>query len=108
MSKHKTITTVILRDEISLTAIEVCEQCELSEQALIELLEHGILSDMLFPSIKTMRFNGEHVARLQSASRLQQDLNLNTPGAVLALELFDELEALRQEIQILKRHLHQE
>jgi hypothetical protein len=31
---------------------------------------------------------------------------VNIPGAVLALELLDELEQIRDELQILKRHVH--
>jgi len=41
------------------------------------------------------RFPGMQLRRARVAVRLQRDLGVNTAGAALALQLLDEIEALR-------------
>ena len=101
---NKMISAIVLDESTSLTFIEVCEQYNLSERILRQMIEHGLFEEIL-PRIKTTRFDAIKLARVHTASRLRQDLGVNVPGVVLALELLDELEKLRQEIQILQRHI---
>ncbi|MBP1152859.1 hypothetical protein JOD69_004728 [Methylocaldum sp. RMAD-M] len=42
------------------------------------------------------QFNTAALRRLQTALHLQRDLGVNLPGAALALDLLEELEALRR------------
>lgn len=44
------------------------------------------------------RFDGYALRRLRTAVRLARDLELNPPGVALALELLDEIAALRAEL----------
>jgi chaperone modulatory protein CbpM len=95
-------------DEVTFTFIEVCEQINLPERELCELLEYGLFPEDLIPKrIKSTRFSVQKLQRLRSASRLHHDLGVNASGIVLALELLDELEQLRQEVSILQRHLQE-
>jgi len=41
--------------------------------------------------------------RVQTTLRLQRDLEVNLAGAVLALELLDEIKQLRQQVAFLQR-----
>lgn len=99
----KTITTGILMDENNaISFIEVCEKYDISEALLEELIEHGLFTESEL-QIKKILFDAKKQIRIQSASRLHQDLGINTPGVVLALELLDEIETIRRELAILKR-----
>ena len=87
--------------EYTLTFIELCEQCQIPPEALSALLAHGLLET----SVEETQFDVAMIHRIQSAARLQRDLQLNTQGAVLALELMDKIEALREELRMLRRFL---
>ena len=94
--------------EHSLTTIsfsEVCQQYGISEQILFEFLENGLISEISAPSTHVI-FEPSHLQRILSAYRLHQDLEINPNGVILALELMDELTELRQELAILRRHMH--
>ena len=72
---------------------------------MFEFLEHGLITDISTPN-KHLMFEPEHLQRILSACRLHTDLEINTHGVILALELMDELKELRRELDILRRHLH--
>ncbi|VAW90754.1 hypothetical protein MNBD_GAMMA21-1832, partial [hydrothermal vent metagenome] len=44
-------------------------------------------------------FNGADVVRVQVVLRLQRDLEINTPGAALALQLLDEIASLQKQLK---------
>ena len=103
MSKT-TVTVGVLVDDYSVSFIEVCEGYNISEQQLLEILEHGLISSIETPN-RQLEFDREMFLRISRALRLQQDLGLNAAGVVLALELLDELENVNQELDILRKHL---
>lgn len=102
--KHSIVSIEITGDEpFVMTFDEVCQHHGMSEVDLTYWIEQGLfLSDSLHnqPTVFTHRM----VQRLQSACRLQEDLGVNEPGVVLVLELFDELQQLRDELKVLARH----
>ncbi len=100
------VVTAELMDEntLMISFTEVIYQYHIPEELLIELLEHGLFNEITLP-IKQLTFNPPMLKRIQSAQRLQDDLNINSPGVVLVLELHDELEALRRELDILRRYI---
>jgi chaperone modulatory protein CbpM len=101
MAKHDIVTAILLDDDSEITLVEVCQNYHLPEEIVIELVQLGLFQDHL--TIETLRFNAEKLARIESASRLLHDLKINTSGVVLALELLDQIEQLRQEVSILQR-----
>lgn len=103
MSKA-TVMVGVLVDDYSVSFVEVCEGYNISEQQLLEILEHGLISAIETPN-RQLEFDREMVLRICRALRLQDDLGLNAAGVVLALELLDELDNVHQELDILKRHL---
>jgi chaperone modulatory protein CbpM len=101
---NKTILAGVLMDEpTTLSIVEVCRQCNISEDVLLEMLEHG-LGHLHAVHLKTLHIDEKTLRRLESASRIQHDLGVNVPGVVLVLELLDELEQLRNELNILQSH----
>ena len=100
----KTIVAGVLMDEkITISTIEVCQHCNISSEQLEEMIEHGLFKQVTHSHDLTFDFI--RFRRILAASRLQQDLGINTPGVVLALDLLDELTQLREELSILQRHV---
>ncbi len=76
------------------TLDELCRACNVEATWVIEMVEHGVL-EPTGPSHAEWQFTSLSVVRVARARRLERDLSLNPPGVALALELLDEIEALR-------------
>lgn len=105
MSKNTVVMGVLVDDLHEISFIEVCEQQGLPEDDLLEMLEYGLFPEFKTPS-KQVTFDMLMLDRIKSANRLRQDLGINSPGVVLALELLDELELIKSELRILQRLKH--
>ena len=106
MDKQTIITGVLVDEHTTISFVDICQNYDISEDMLLEMIEHGLVQQ---PSatLKVIQVDRDTLSRIQSARRLQDDLGVNVPGAVLALELLDQLEQIRHELQILKRHVHE-
>ncbi len=101
----QTIVEGVVMDETTTIAlVEVCEKYHISESVLREMIEHGLFNHQTSPS-KIIHIDQQTLSRIQSAFRLQEDLELNLPGVVLVLELLEELEQVRDELIILRHHV---
>jgi chaperone modulatory protein CbpM len=76
-----------------LTLVEISELCAVEVTVIVALVDEGVLEPRGPPG--EWRFPGEALRRATQAVRLQRDLGLNTAGVALALELLDEIAALR-------------
>lgn len=104
MMDNQTVVTAVLIDEhTTISIVDVCQRCGISEDVLLEMIEHGLFSQQVAYS-KNMYFDEKKIGRIQAASRIQHDLDVNVPGVVLVLELLDELEQLRNQLHILQHH----
>ena len=83
-----------------LTLADVCRACEVQTEFIIELVEEGVLVPV-GQEPEHWRFTYIHLRRARVASHLQRDLGLNLAGAALALELLEEIEALRARLKVL-------
>ncbi|MGI9318013.1 MAG: chaperone modulator CbpM [bacterium] len=89
-------------DEISLE--QICEICNINRPQVVRLVDLGVLhpsGDR--PSSWSFAFYS--VTRLKRACRLQRDLDLNLEGVALSLELLDEINRLRSELDFLRTRL---
>jgi chaperone modulatory protein CbpM len=75
--------------------VEICAVCRISADELLDAVAEGILEPE-GPAPAEWRFGASDLRRLQTALRLQRDLRVNLPGAALALQLLEELEAERR------------
>ena len=91
---------IILDEQTELTLAELSRACAAQAQFIIELVEEGVL-DPAGGEPTHWRFTGVHMRRARIAVRLQRDLGLNLAGAALALQLLDEVEALRLRLRAL-------
>lgn len=102
---NSTVTIgILVEDQDSISFTDLCEQHAISEQALLEMLEHGLIPSINIVNTK-LQFDRLMFSRINKAYRLQKDLELNPAGVVLALELMDKLTELHHELGILKKHL---
>ena len=98
MLPHVSVT--ILEEQVGLSLSEVSRACAVHAEMIVELVNEGVLvPDGREPH--RWLFTGVHVRRATVALRLQRDLGLNLAGAALALELLDELEALRAQLRVM-------
>jgi chaperone modulatory protein CbpM len=100
----KLLSGVIVEDQQTISLAELCHCCSLPAEQVIAMIEYGII-EPLEPrdTISHWQFAGNSILRVQTAIRLQRDLDVNLAGAVLALELLDEVKALRQLTASLQR-----
>jgi chaperone modulatory protein CbpM len=93
----------LLDEQLELTLRDMCHICGVHAEFLVELVSEGIIEARgagpgrrrASSPVQRWRFDGVAVVRVQRAVRLQQDLGVNLAGVALALDLLDELEALR-------------
>jgi chaperone modulatory protein CbpM len=100
----KEFTVITIEPEDELTLQELCDACQRSSDFIDELIEYGAIQPRGF-SIATWRFDAKQLQRIQRMLRLQEDLEVNLAGAVLAVDLMEKIDALETEVEILKKHL---
>ncbi len=100
----KSETGIIVEESDRLTLVALCRYCSLPAESLIKMVEQGVI-DPIDPSqsYSHWQFSGTSLLRVQTALRLQRDLEVNLAGAVLALELLDEIKQLRQQATYIQR-----
>jgi len=88
----------LLEEDSEITLIQLCRICGVEAETVEALVEHGILE----PSGKHGShwcFRAASVKRMRIALRLQRDLDVNLPGAALALELLERIDALEARLR---------
>ena len=95
------LSGIVLEDQTELTLADVCRACAVHAEYIIELVEEGVLVPVGREPVY-WRFSGVHMHRTTVAMRLQRDLGVNLAGVALALQLLDEIKALRARINVLE------
>lgn len=94
---QKTLTGVLLDERVELSLVEISRACTTSTEWVIELVDEGVL-EPVDPQQAQWRFSGTALQRARTARRLQEDLKINLAGVALALNLMEEIEALRERL----------
>ena len=84
--------------------IRFCQLCRIESAIVILMIEEGVI-EPVGQSIDDWQFTHASVMRAQKANRLHRDLNINLPGVALSIDLLEEIEDLRTEVQLLKDRL---
>jgi chaperone modulatory protein CbpM len=95
--KQKVLTGVLLDEKIELSLIELSQACSSSTEWVVELVEEGVLEPTRHEQAH-WRFSGTSLQRAHTARRLQHDLEIDLAGVALALDLMDEIDALRERL----------
>ena len=90
---------------IHLSFSELSQTVRLSEDVLMEVIEHGILDPVSGADRDDWQFAGDIVTVLQKAVRLHQDLEINWQGIALVLELLEQRDELLLENTMLRQRL---
>ena len=93
----------IVENEVHMTIVELAEATRTPEDLIMAWVSEGVLSPA-GASPQDWRFSGDSLRRAKTAARLMRDLELNSPGVALALDLLDEITQLRQQLQIQTPH----
>ncbi|MBK7900838.1 MAG: chaperone modulator CbpM [Azonexus sp.] len=94
------VSAVILEEQGNLTLADLGHACAVQAEFIVDLVQEGVLAPA-GEAPHRWRFNGAHLVRATVAFRLQRDLGVNLPGAALALQLLDEIEALQARLRAL-------
>ena len=95
------LSGTILEEQTELTLADISRSCSVHAEYIIELVDEGVLAPMgRGPSL--WRFTGWHTHQVNIAMRLQRDLGINLAGVALALQLLDEVEALRERMRAIE------
>jgi chaperone modulatory protein CbpM len=87
----------VVEEEVDLTIVELCRACQTTEHEIELWVVEGVLQPR-GESRASWRFGGDALARIRLATRLTRDLELNTPGVALALDLLDRIAELESRL----------
>jgi chaperone modulatory protein CbpM len=101
--KHIILSDVVIAETTTYTITEFTQRYAIEEKFLQDMLEHSLIeavtdADKLYIDLANFK-------RIQSAIRLQKDLEINLPGIAVILQLIDELNALNHQLEILKKQI---
>jgi chaperone modulatory protein CbpM len=94
---QKTLTGILLDERTELSITELSQACSGSAEWVVELVDEGVLEPTGHDQAH-WRFSGTCLLKARTAMRLQHDLNINLAGVALALDLMDEIDALRERL----------
>jgi chaperone modulatory protein CbpM len=87
----------IVEDEVHMSIVEISQTTRAPEELIMSWVSEGVLSPA-GSSPEDWRFSGDSLRRAKTAAHLSYDLELNTPGVALALDLLDEITRLRNQL----------
>lgn len=91
-------STMVLAHTITITELAYCSGC--SAEAIVELLEHGLLHPV--ESTPEPRFPVEAVGRVRRIRRIEVELEVGYPAMALVLDLLDRIDALERRLKELE------
>ncbi|MEP7297418.1 MAG: chaperone modulator CbpM [Burkholderiales bacterium] len=95
-------TMAVVEDEVQLTLVELCRACRAHEDQVRVWVVEGVLAP-IGESPTEWRFTGASLRRARLALTLTRELEVNAPGVALALDLMDEIEALKASLRRVAR-----
>lgn len=98
MANHNIVIVADYTQEVWYTLDELSAMTGLPKAMILELIAHDVIQ------AEQQRVNALQLQRLRKISRLHQDLDINVAGLVLAMNLMDELAALRERLQLMDKH----
>lgn len=92
-----TLTGIVLDEEAEVGLDELARACNVEREWVLELVAEGVITPV-GELRETWHFRGTSLARVRVARRLSRDLEVNLSGVALAIELMDEIAALREQL----------
>lgn len=88
----------VVEEEVQLSLTELCQASSAERELVLQLVEHGVIEPR-GGTPQAWVFGGSSLQRTRVALRLLRDLELNLPGAALAVDLLDEIARLQRALQ---------
>ncbi len=88
----------VVEEEVELTTLELGRACRTSEQQIEVWVSEGVLQPR-GETREAWRFHGDSLARMRLATRLMQDLEINSAGVALALDLLERIAELESRLR---------
>ena len=105
--KTRTDPVEIMNGSKIFTLHEICERCGVRLEFIVELVDYGVIAPVKEVNANQWVFDALALARLQRALRMQRDLEINLPGIAVSLDLLDEVQRLRRQVDLLDGQLKQ-
>ena len=102
MTKLTLLQCQVVEEEVQLSLTELCQASSAERELVLQLVEHGVIKPQ-GDAPQAWVFTGSSLQRTRVALRLLHDLELNLPGAALAVDLLDQIAQLQRELQALQR-----
>jgi len=103
MATQTILTGILVEDTTEFTLGELSRACGMPAEWILALVDEGVIEPIVTDQSQShWHFRGHCLRRVRIVQRLQSDLGINLAGAALALELLDEVEALRKRIAVLE------
>ena len=96
MSSH--LTATLIDDATPMTLAELARACRAAEEQVHIWVVEGVLQPS-GNSPPEWRFAGASLKRARLAVTLTREMEINAPGVALALDLMDEIEALKSSLR---------
>ena len=96
--EDQALAGAIFEETALLTVEDLSRMCAVDERHIVEFVEEGVLS-VIETETPDWHFTGAALRRARLALRLERDFELNLAGVALALELMEELQTLRRELE---------
>ncbi len=90
-------TTVCLGEDAWLELHELAQACQAPPGFIEQLVDEGLLQPAR--TEPAWRFGGDELARVRRIQRLQADFEASLPSVALMLDLLDEIDRLRGQLQ---------
>ena len=97
-SESNVLSGKILEEDSEVTLAQLCEACAVRQEAIEAMMEEGIVV-ATGGGVSPWRFTRSTVVRVRTVLRMQRDLEVNLPGAALALDLLERIEALQARLR---------
>jgi chaperone modulatory protein CbpM len=88
----------VVEEDVQMTLADLCRACDAERELVLQLVEHGVI-EPLGDGPQAWVFAGASLRRTRVALRLLRDLELNLPGAALAVDLLDQIARLQRALQ---------
>lgn len=92
------IEGIVVEDELHMSITELSQAARTPQDLIMSWVSEGVLSPA-GSSPEDWRFSGDSLRRAKTAAHLTHDLELNTPGVALALDLLEEISRLRNQLR---------
>ena len=90
----------VVETQVEFTLTQLSRACGVDDAEISVLVEEGVVAPQ---TSHPMLFDASALSRARIALRLLHDLELNAHAAALVMDLLDEIDSLREELQALRK-----